>query len=425
MLGGPSRSNLQRLFMLRVVMIIFLLSVTIGLVYLHIPLPRLPILIAMSGLLCINIVTFLRLKTHRTVSENEVLAQLFGDLIALTILFYFTGGYSNPLVWMYLLPLTVASVALKRAFAFLLALIAVICYSILVFYYVPISHMHMHDINGRTLDIHLIGMWLGFVVSAGIIPFFITRISQNLRDYDFMISNARETALESERVLALGTLATAAAHELGTPLATMAVVTREMARDHADQAELTQPLALLQSQIQRCKEILTSMSATAGQTRAEDGEGLALDVFLHQIITRWQDARPSTRLDCTIRGGSHAPVIAADRTLGQALMNLLDNAADASPERIELDASWSGKKTLLELTVRIRDFGAGVAPEIADKIGTPFYTTKENNGLGLGLYLSKLILERFGGTVTLTNHKQTGTIAILQLPLKALLVQDK
>jgi len=163
--------------------------------YLHIPLPRYPIAFAVGGMLLLNLITLLRLNKRSHVNDKEILLQLLGDLLALTVLFYYTGGYSNPLVWMYLLPLTVAAVALKREYAWLLAAVAIACYSLLVFYYVPLSHLHMHDIAGKTLDIHLIGMWIGFVVSAGIIAFFVTRIGQSLREYDQLMASIREKSV--------------------------------------------------------------------------------------------------------------------------------------------------------------------------------------------------------------------------------------
>ena len=184
-----------------------MLAATLALFYLHIPLPRYPIAFAVGGMLLLNLITLMRLNKHTSnVTDKEVLLQLLADLLALTVLFYYTGGYSNPLVWMYLLPLTVAAVALRREYAWLLAIVAIACYSMLVFYYVPLSHLHMHDIAGKTLDIHLVGMWIGFVVSAGIIAFFVTRIGQSLREYDQLMANIREKSLESERVLSLGTL---------------------------------------------------------------------------------------------------------------------------------------------------------------------------------------------------------------------------
>lgn len=360
-LDSPSRRNLQRLFLLRSVMIVFMLAATLALFYLHIPLPRYPIAFAVGGMLLLNLITLLRLnKHHKHVNDHEVLLQLMGDLLALTVLFYYTGGYSNPLVWMYLLPLTVAAVALKREYAWLLAAIAIACYSLLVFYYVPLSHLHMHDIAGKTLDIHLVGMWIGFVVSAGIIAFFVTRIGHSLREYDQLMASIREKSLESERVLSLGTLAASAAHELGTPLSTMAVISKELAQDLANQPEQLQQLEILRKQISRCKEIISSITRNAGQSRADTGEGLALREFLQVLIARWRDTRPATELIISMCENSSNPLIFTDRTLIQALQNLLDNAADASPVRIMFNAEWDDNN----LQISIRDFGNGISDDI-------------------------------------------------------------
>ncbi|MDO9051902.1 MAG: ATP-binding protein [Methylotenera sp.] len=419
-LENPSHRNLYRLFFLRCVMIIAMLAATAALFYLHIPLPKLPIAFVVGAMLLLNLMTLLRLKKLSNISDKELLLQLLADLAALTVLFYFTGGYSNPLVWMYLLPLTVAAVALKREYAWLLTAIAVACYSTLVFYYVPLSHLHMHDLAGQTLDIHLVGMWLGFVVSAGIIAFFITRIGQSLRDYDRMLASIREKSLESERMLALGTLATSAAHELGTPLATMAVISKELAHDLASQPEQLQQLDIMVRQITRCKEILSSITRDAGKGRADAGHGMALSEYLQEAIQRWRDTRPVTELVITLNENIYNPLIFTDKTLTQALQNLLDNAADASPERILLDAEWD--ETVLK--INIRDFGSGITAEVAKHLGKPFFTSKSEKGMGLGVYLTHTTLARYQGELNLSNHADGGVLTTVTLPLKKLKVSQ-
>jgi len=420
-LEDPSRRNLQRLFLLRSVMIAFMLAATLALFYLHIPLPKYPVAFAVSGMLLLNLITLLRLnKQNRHVNDQEVLLQLLADLAALTVLFYYTGGYSNPLVWMYLLPLTVAAVALKRQYAWLLAAVAIACYSLLVFYYVPLSHLHMHDIAGKTLDIHLVGMWIGFVVSAGIIAFFVTRIGQSLREYDRLMAGIREKSLESERVLSLGTLAASAAHELGTPLSTMAVVSKELANDLAHHPEQLQQLEILRTQINRCKEILSSITRNAGQSRADGGHGSGLREFLHEVIQRWRDTRPATELVISVCSNSSNPQIFTDRTLIQALQNLLDNAADASPERILLHADWDADM----LEISIRDFGPGITEEIKRQLGQPFFSSKNENGMGLGVYLTQMTLSRLGGELSISNHAEGGALTSVKLHLDKLRIHQ-
>jgi two-component system sensor histidine kinase RegB len=367
-------------------------------------------------MLLLNLITWLRLRNPNNISERELLMQLLGDIATLTALFYFTGGYSNPFVWMYLLPLTIGAVALQRLHAWLLAALAVICYSLLVFFYVPLSHLHMHYQEGRDLDIHLVGMWMGFVLSAGIIAVFVTRIGQNLRDYDHMIADAREHALESERMMALGTLAASAAHELGTPLATMAVLAKELQLDFAKHEDASKKLSILSAQISRCKEILSSLSASSGQGRADSGQALPISEFLDLAVARWRDTRPETALNYQAADAATDLPIFADRTLTQALQNLLDNAADASPERITMQAEWNDK----ELKIHIRDYGAGLTAEALDKAGTPFFTSKDKQGLGLGLYLTRAILARYNGSLELNNHGDGGVLTYVYLPLTQL-----
>ena len=412
--------NLRRLFWLRTVMIGFLTVTALVMVHLNIPLRSGPVVIAIGGMLLLNVMIWFRLGDPAGVSETELLVQLMGDIVTLTTLFYFTGGYSNPFVWMYLLPLAIAAVALRTLYVWLIAVLAVASYSMLVFFHIPLSHLHVHAGPGMDLDIHLIGMWLGFVVSAGIIASFVTRIGQNLREYDRMTSEARETALEGERILALGALATAAAHELGTPLSTMAVITKEMSRQHANQPELHKNLNLLRSQVDRCKAILASLTTSAGQIRGEGASSVALDDFLAEIIERWKDTRPAVQLDSRWQGTTPTPRIIVDRTLGMALVNLLDNAADASPVAIDLKADWNNT----ELSILIRDYGAGLSSEAATLAGTPFFSTKKESGMGLGLYLARMILARFGGAVELENHADSGTVTSIHLPLKALIVEQ-
>jgi two-component system sensor histidine kinase RegB len=401
--------------------IAFLSSAALALVYFDIPIHLLSIVVAIGTMLLLNGWTWWRLRHAASVSDGELFVQLLGDIAALTLLFYFTGGYSNPLVWMYLLPLAIAAVALPPRLVWAITGLATACYSTLVFFHVPLSHLHVNDLVGVGLDTHLAGMWLGFIVSALLVAGFVSRIGQNLRENDRLIAEAREQVLESERMLALGALAAATAHELGTPLATMAILAGELSEEHAGNPALAQDLALLRKEIGRCKEILSSLAASAGQMRGEGASSIALDDFLGETLQRWRDTRPALQFDCQLQGVTPAPRIAADRTLGQALVNLLDNAADASPARIEMHGGWDAA----ELRIDIRDFGSGLSPEIAARAGTPFFTTKQEKGMGIGLYLARTILGRHGGDVHLESHAQGGTLTRIRLPLAGLAVEGR
>ena len=423
---NATRLNMQRLIMLRSVVMVCLSLVIFILRQASVPLPLLPLSLAIVALGGLNLIAWWRLKhtqqTNQAITQRELLLQLLGDIAALSVLFYFSGGYSNPFIWMYLLPITVAAVALRAAYAWLIASLSITCYTLLMFYHVPLSHLHLHarmDGQGSVqLDIHLVGMWIGFVVSSIIVAIFIARIGQNLRDYDKVIAAVREKALESERMLALGALATSAAHELGTPLATMAVVSKELSQEYTNQPALLKQLEILQKQVSRCKEILSSITRSAGQTRVDAVQGLPISEFILEAIQRWRDTRPATELVVNMPSATEAPIILLDRTLTQAILNLLDNAADESAERIIFEADWTEKI----LIIQIRDFGRGLSAETKRQLGTPFFTSKNEEGMGLGVYLTQTTLARYDGELSLNNHAEGGVLTIVKLPLEKLKV---
>lgn len=390
--------------------------VMLALYTMSIPLHFTPLLVGVGLLGALSVLAWWRL--NRNLTQQELLLQLLGDIVIFSMIFYYSGGYSNPFIWMYLIPITVAAVALRALYAWLVAGLSMACYTLLMFYHVPLSHLHMHQRSGITLDIHLVGMWLGFVISAIIVAIFITRIGQNLRDFDKKMADVREKALESERMMALGTLAASAAHELGTPLATMAIINNELSQELEAQPEAVKQLHVMRTQILRCKEILSSITQNAGQHRAESGQGIALLAFLQEAITRWRDTRPATELLVEIPKNTHNPMIFNDRTLTQAMQNLLDNAADESPERILLNAEWDAKM----LTITIRDFGKGLSEATQQQLGTPFFSSKHEDGMGLGVYLTQSTLTRYQGTLMLANHLDGGVLTTVKLPLSTLKV---
>ena len=196
----------------------------------------------------------------------------------------------------------------------------------------------------------------------------------------------------------------------------MAVVSKDLANDLSGQPEQLQQLEILRTQINRCKEILSSITRNAGQSRADAGHGLNLREFLQQLIQRWRDTRPATELVVSLADTNENPLIFTDRTMVQALQNLLDNAADASPERILFNAEWDDNS----LNIRIRDFGSGISEEIKNQLGKRLFSSKNEQGMGLGVYLTQITLARFGGELNLANHHECGVLTSVKLPLKNL-----
>jgi len=405
--------NLRRLLGLRTITLAGLgLTLWFAVARLGIPLPVPPLAGVLTGMLLLSLVTLWRLQRAWPVQDRELFGQLLLDVVSLTALFYFSGGSTNPFVMLYLLPLAIAAAALSAGYVWGMAAITTLSYSALLVWHVPLPHSaQAHDAD---FGLHVLGMWLGYMLSAALIAGFAVRMAATVRERDRTLAAMRENALRHERVLALGTLATGAAHELGTPLSTMAVLAKDIEPERGISAD---KLAILRAQILRCKEILASLSSAAGQVRAESGQSLPLDFWLRQLTDRWLALRPGVNAQQHFDGIQPAPRVVAEQTLTQAITNILNNAADASPHSVEIDARWSGHELVLE----IADRGAGLAPEVQASAGEPFLTTK-SDGLGLGLFLAYTTFSRFGGDVRLMPREGGGVLCRLTLPLGALKV---
>jgi two-component system sensor histidine kinase RegB len=256
-------------------------------------------------------------------------------------------------------------------------------------------------------------MWLAFVLSTMLIAWFVVKMGISIRERDKDLALAREQALRNEQIIALGTLAAGAAHELGTPLATMAVVTGELQDEYKENHEFQDNIRILRDQITQCKHTLTQLLADAGQARAEEGSGQAVDSFLRQVLDKWQLMRPSVQFTYRGTGVQPAPQILNTQLLSQSILNLLNNAADASLKHIEIEVSWNYQ----ELHLQILDYGDGLTGEAVQRAGQPFFTSKASGqGFGIGLFLANANIERFGGRVRLTN-RVGGACTQVTLPL--------
>lgn len=365
----------------------------------------LPMLVCIASLAAFNFFTFLRLKSNKPVSNLELFAQLGIDVIALSFLLYYAGGSTNPFVSIYLLPLVIAAATLPARYTWGMAALTTACYSLLMVYYIPLPHNH-HDMD-NAFNTHVMGMWLGFVISAVVVAYFVVKMAQAMRNRDELLVQVREEILRNERIVALGTQAAGAAHELGTPLSTMAVVIGELQHD-AHQPELRDSLTLLDEQVRACRRILDKMMLNAQDSGTATLQ--AADELLAEVLDEWQLLRPAAQY--CYDSEKPAPLISVDVTLRAALMNLLNNAADASLEAIEINTRRDRSNFILE----IRDYGAGLSEEVALKAGSAFFTTK-SEGRGLGLFLANATLERLGGTVRLYNREGGGATTELTLPV--------
>ena len=417
--------NLQRLFFLRCITIA-IQSLTFASTHwiLNIPLPWTEIITTLLLLSILNFVTWVRLRRNFSVSNIEFFLQILIDVFALSALLYFNGGSTNPFVSLYLLPLTITAAVLPWVYTWLMAATTIGLYSLLLFHHVPLPHDHNEHVS--EFDLHVSGMWLAFVLSTTLISWFVVKMSGSIRERDKELSEIREQALRDEQLIALGTMAAGAAHELGTPLATMAIVSKEIQNDHIDNQDLQKNMSILRDQITQCKHTLTELLADAGQSRTEDASGQTVDLFLQDILEKWRLMRPTVKFTYVCNGDFPAPSIINMQPLSQSILNLLNNAADASVEtsiinsstgisveNIIINSNWNKK----ELHLEILDFGKGLSEEALKRAGQAFFTSKDENGFGIGLFLANANIERYGGSVHLTNYEKGGACTQVILPL--------
>jgi len=406
---SASRQNLWRLILIRV-LVLAAQAGSVGFAYatdiLPLPWVELSVTLMISAAFCV--LAALRLRAPWPVTELEYAVQLACDMIIHSLLLFYSGGSTNPFVSYYLVPLTIAAAILPWAYSMVLSGLALSCYTVLLIWYEPL-HLNVEH-EAMIISLHLFGMWLNFALSAAFITFFVVKMAGALRRQDQLQAERREEGMRDEQLLAVATQAAGAAHELGTPLATMSVLIKELRIEHKNPL-LQEDLAVLQEQVQLCKDTLQQLVRAAEADRRQAVQEQTALEWLEAVLRRWHLMRPeaSYRFQCIGQGA--APRVLPPPDLTQALLNLLNNAADACPDDLDIQLGWD----IQWIELSIRDHGAGVPLAIAEQLGKPFFTTK-GRGFGLGLFLSQASVTRAGGTVKLYNHEDGGTLTELRLP---------
>ncbi|MGU3399049.1 ActS/PrrB/RegB family redox-sensitive histidine kinase [Brucellaceae bacterium D45D] len=326
------------------------------------------------------------------------------DVLQLAGLLYLTGGLQNPFVIMMVVPVIISATALSARHTLALAFLVVVCTSVLTIRYQPLPWY-----PGETLDLPLlfvIGIWCAIVSALGFTGVYAYRIAEETRQLGDALT-ATELILQREQHLtALDGLAAAAAHELGTPLATIALVVKEMQRAHTQDAALSEDIALLHSQTQRCREILQRLTSLSSEGE-EHMSRLPFSSLIEEVIAPHRDF--GIRLDVHKQEGPKPePVTRRNPGLLYGLGNLVENAVDFARENVVVTWGWEDN----QVSVTIEDDGNGFKPEILDRIGEPYMSSRDSSqhggGLGLGLFIAKTLLERSGAQITFRNRNNPG-----------------
>lgn len=376
--------------------------------WLHLPFP-IPILLALLAVLAVSNLALGWARPRLSPKRQGTVAgcALLFDSAMLTAVLSLSGGPVNPFSVFYLVHVALAAALLDGSWALLLSLATSFAFGLL-FFVTPEASMHvMH--HGIGFSVHLRGMWIAYGLAAAATGTFVAKQARELRARDRELAALKEANARAERLHALHNLAAGAAHELGTPLGTIALVAGELLESVPPGAD-REDVALLVSQAERCRCILQRMTADAGNPHGEKPEPLPFA----WLAERLRDAFPGAPLELDVPDPTGS-VIAPREALLQSLSNLVKNALDAStpeaPVQVRIARAASG-----DFVVTVNDRGTGIAPDALARLGEPFFTTKEpGQGMGLGLFLARALVDTMGGNLEIDSELGAGTRVSLRL----------
>ncbi|MEP9400593.1 ATP-binding protein [Sphingomonas sp. VNH70] len=383
---------------------------------LGIRLPLVPMASVLAALVLLNLVTLAR-RSRWSDTNLPLFAALVLDVAALSAQLYLAGGARNPFVSLFLLQVVIGAILLEFWWSWALVAITGGAFALLGAFYRPLA---LPPGYASSLSApYLIANWVNFVLAAVLLVAFVTRIAANLRNRDAKVAQLHNRAVEEEHIVRMGLLASGAAHELGTPLASISVLLGDWKTEPAIRRSprLAAEVEDMRAEVARCKDIVSGILFAAGEVTGEAPTRTTLRTFLTDTLDRWCGSDP-TRARFEDRLGPDIPIV-ADRALAQALTNLLDNAVEAGGREIALLALRDG--AMLRLTVR--DDGNGFSAPVLSRLGKPYNTSKDRQGAGLGLYLATNVLRPLGGTIEAMNRDGGGAETTLVLPIESLALE--
>ena len=356
-----------------------------------------------------------RLRPGLDAQDWWLLAVMGLDVLTFSGLLYFTGGPENPFSFLYLVPIAIAAITLRAAWTWMLVLLSLASSLVLFARHQPLPAAGGH---AGHMALHLRGMWVAFGVASAFIVYFLMRVRRALAAREEELDASRSLAARQERLASLATLAAGAAHELATPLSTIAVVAKDLEREvvaAGAPAAAADDVRLMRAEVERCRRILARMRVDAGDPAGERFARVSVREIVDDCLTEIDRAVSVTLDDATAAATTALP----RHAFGQALRGLVDNARQASPPgaavtlRVAAEGEDPGR-----LVFEIADRGVGISPDLLARVGEPFFTTKPaGQGMGLGIFLARAVVERLGGELSIRSVPGAGTTATLWLPV--------
>lgn len=412
-----------------------LVTITGAILALRIQLQIWPLLVVIGLTILSNVVLVYWMRREPAPDQDQTgqyLENILGwvmtmDMLSLTTLLYVSGGPSNPFWLFFFVNLSLSAVVLGRRWAWMLNLVSILCFLGLLYSYIPIDQLNMGlallpVVEKGNWSLIQLGLLVAFATCSSVIVYFMTRVTGALREQELDLRVAQETRSRNEKLEALGTLAAGAAHELSTPLTTIALVAKDVEQALTEQGstdeEMIEDVGLIRQQLDRCKAILDRMASHAGETVGEMMRTITIKDFFNDVChgltesaNRIQDSFDTSADDRSIE----VPVDA----LSQAIRGLVQNALDASSNQKTVDIRIFVNEN--RMIWAIQDHGTGMSKEVLRRVSEPFFTTKApGKGMGLGVFLARNVIEELGGSVRFQSSddpfRNTGTTVTVTLP---------
>jgi two-component system sensor histidine kinase RegB len=365
--------------------------------------------------------TIWRLRQPWIISSHELFGHLLLDVIFLLIILLYTGGASNPLISYLLVLLAVGATLLTQLYLGIFALLAIGIYTSFLVAELQVGNAIDHSVShsasqgAESFQLHLVGMWVTFVVSAVLITVFVSRMAAAIRSRELALAEGRENAIRNEQLVAIGTLAAGTAHALGTPLSTMSVLLTDLDKETEEslkQKSIKADISLLKQQVNRCKESLNQLIRFYNKTDHEGSDRQTLGILLHDIQDYIVNIHPAATIQFTLTDNSSTALVSDNLSLKHALINIIENAIKAAASRVNVIFHSAGTG-LVEIS--IQDDGPGIPAEVMENLGEPFISTRKDS-MGLGIFLANATVQKLGGSIEMFNLSEGGAMSIIKLP---------
>jgi two-component system, sensor histidine kinase RegB len=440
--SSSARVSLQRLMMLRMLVTLFAVSgAALFAAATELEVPLVLISALLTGILLSLAATLWRLRQPWIISSHELFAHLLLDVVFLLIVLLYTGGASNPLISYLLVLLAVGATLLTQLYLGIFAVLAIGIYTLFLIAELQdgnaVDHSLSHSVSqtvsqtvsqdvslgvsqsAEIFQLHLVGMWVTFVVSAVLITVFVSRMAAAIRSRELALAEGRENAIRNEQLVAIGTLAAGTAHALGTPLSTMSVLLTDLDKETEEslkQKSIKADISLLKQQVNRCKESLNQLTRFYNKSDEEGSRQQTVSALLHDIQDYIVNIHPAATIQFTLVDGNSTALLPDDLSLKHALINIIENAIKAAASQVTVTLRSNAATGFVEIS--IQDDGPGIPAEVMENLGEPFISTRKDS-MGLGIFLANATVQKLGGSIEMFNLSGGGAMSIIRLPALA------